>query len=110
MLNRYLLLLTLLFLGACRQARQPDPDELVLADWVFEEQGHYYRVNCADHSAREPYTGTDSCYYDNGRVKGTYTIVDGRPDGHWEQFNADGSKKLDLYYDNGVLQRKIKAR
>jgi hypothetical protein len=28
------------------------------------------------------------------------------PVGHWEQFDSSGTKKLDLYFDNGDLIKK----
>jgi len=91
----------------CSCGRTKDPDELVLSETVFEDDGIYFNINCARHSNYEKYTGTDTCYHDNGKIKGTYTIKNGVPDGHWEQFNLDGSKKLDLFYSNGKLVNKV---
>lgn len=87
-------------------ARQIDKDEIVLGDYIVEKNGKYYRGDCREHATRY-YTGTDTFYHENGKVKGTFTIKRGLPDGHWEQFNFDGSKKLDLYYDNGKLINKV---
>jgi antitoxin component YwqK of YwqJK toxin-antitoxin module len=86
--------------------RTKDPDELFLSEVAFEKEGVYYNINCATHSNYKKYTGIDTCYYDNGKIKGTSIIKNGLPDGHWEQFNADGTKKLDLYFDNGDIIKK----
>ena len=51
-------------------------------------------------------TTTDTCYHDNGKIKATYTLKDGLPNGHWEQFDAKGKKTLDIYFDKGNLVKK----
>lgn len=97
----------LLLVSSC--GRTKDPDELVLSEMVFEEDGIYYNINCSTHSNYKKYSGTDTCYHDKGKIKGTYTINNGLLDGHWEQFNPDGTKKLDLYFDNGdIIKKELK--
>jgi len=102
------LLFGILILSTYSCERTKDSDELVLSELVFEEGGIYYDINCATHSSYKKYTGTDTCYHDNGKIKGTYTIKNGLPHGHWEQFSADGTKKIDLYFDSGDLLIKNK--
>ena len=104
-LNRLTFILLLLSLFSC--GRTKDPDELVLSEVVFEDNGIYYSINCATHSNYKKYTGTDTFYYDKGKIKGTYAIQNGLPDGHWEQFDSNGTKKLYLYFDNGNLIKKL---
>jgi antitoxin component YwqK of YwqJK toxin-antitoxin module len=87
--------------------RQVEQDEIVLHEMIVEKNGIYYYGDCYTH-ATTLYTGTDTFFFhENGNIKGTYTIKKGLPDKHWEQFNLDGSKKLDLYFDNGKLVKKI---
>ena len=73
---------------------------------VIEKSGKYYYGDCDMHATKF-YTGTDTFYHENGKVKGTFTIKNGLPNGHWQQFNINGSKKLDLFYDNGQLVKKV---
>lgn len=40
-------------------------------------------------------------YYDNGQVKQTGCHKDGKLDGVWESFNADGTKQAMGEYENG---------
>lgn len=97
--------ISLLFVFSC--GRTKAPDELVLSEMIFEENGIYYKINCSTHSNYKKYTGTDTFFHDNGKIKGTYTIKNGLPNGHWEQFDSNGIKKIDLYFDNGDLIKKI---
>jgi len=83
-----------------------DKDEIVFNDYVFEKDGIYYNVNCSTHSSYKKYTGTDTGYHDNRKIWGTSTVKNGLPDGHWEQFNSNGTKKIDLYFDDGKLIKK----
>src|ERR1017187_9097776 len=87
-----------LFSNSC--GRTKDPDELVLGEYIIEENGIYYRGDCEVHIEGR-YTGTDSFYHDNGKLKGTYTLKNGLPDGHLEQYDTFGAKKVDLYFDTG---------
>ena len=103
-LNRITFTLILLILLGC--GRQMDKDEIVLNEMVIEKNGKYYYGDCEKH-ATTFYTGANTYYHENGKVKGTFTIKNGLPIGHWEQFNLDGSKKLDLYFENGKLINKI---
>jgi antitoxin component YwqK of YwqJK toxin-antitoxin module len=74
---------------------------------IIEKKGKYYHGDCEEH-ATQFYTETDTFYFhENGKIKGTFTIENGLPNGHWEQFNIDGSKKLDLYFQDGELTNKI---
>ena len=102
-LNR--LTFTLLLLGLLGCGRQMDKDELVLNEMVIEKNGKYYYGDCDEH-ATSFFTGTDTFYHENGKVKGTFTIKNGLPDGHWEQFDSNGTKKLDMYFINGDLIKK----
>jgi len=98
---------TFLLLGLFGCGRQMDRDEIVLNEMVIEKSGKYYYGDCDEH-ATTFYSGTDTFYFhENGKVKGTFTIKNGLPNGHWEQFNLDGSKKCDLYFNNGKLTNKV---
>lgn len=103
-LNRLIFKLLLLSLWGC--GRNIDKDEIVLNEMVVEKSGKYYYGDCEIH-ATKLYTGTDTFYHENGKLKGTFTIKNGLPNGHWEQFNLDGTKKLDLYFENGNLKNKV---
>mgnify|MGYP000252237377 CR=1 FL=1 len=96
----------ILILLVCSCGRTKDPDELFLSEVAFEDNGIYYEINCATHSNYKKYTGNDTSYYDNGKIKATSNIKNGLPVGHWEQFDSSGTKKLDLYFDNGDLIKK----
>jgi antitoxin component YwqK of YwqJK toxin-antitoxin module len=104
-----LLLLTItifvLTLVSCSSGRQKDPDEIVLHEMIQEKNGVYYWGDCEEH-ADTKYTGTDTCYQDNGKVKATYTIKNGLPNGHWKQFDTTGKLLRELYFDNGTLKLK----
>lgn len=101
------LTITFLILSLCGCGRHVDTDEIVLNEMIVEKNGKYYYGDCDEH-ATTFYTGTDTFYFqENGKVKGTFTIKNGLPNGHWEQFNLDGSKKIDLYYSNGKLITKV---
>lgn len=103
-LNRLTFIILPFLFFSC--GRKMDKDEIVLNEMVIEKSGKYYYGDCEEH-ATSFYTGTNTYYYENGRIKGTFTIKNGLPNGHWEQFNLDGSKKLDLYFENGKLIKKI---
>lgn len=85
--------------------RTIDEDEVVLNEEIIEKKGIYYSGDCDLHAVNK-YTGTDTCYHENGKVKATFTIKDGFPNGHWEQFDTTGNKTIDLYFDNGQLVKK----
>jgi antitoxin component YwqK of YwqJK toxin-antitoxin module len=108
MTSMYRLTFVILILLIFSCGRTKDPDELVLSESVFEDDGIYYTNNCSTHSNYPKYTGTDTCYHENGKIKGTYTVKNGLPNGHWEQFDDNGVKKIDLYFDNGDLTKKVK--
>jgi antitoxin component YwqK of YwqJK toxin-antitoxin module len=72
---------------------------------IIEKNGIYYSGDCETHADKK-YSGTSCYYYDNGKVKGTYTILNGLPDGHWERFDSTGKKTIDLYFDDGKLINK----
>lgn len=86
--------------------RKVEPDEIVLNEMVVEKNGKYYYGDCEEH-ATEYYTGSDKYYYESGKVKGTFTIKNGFPDGHWEQFNEDGSKKLEIFFKDGKVTQRL---
>jgi antitoxin component YwqK of YwqJK toxin-antitoxin module len=106
MKTRNLLTFTILLLFLFGCGRQIYKDEIVLNEMVIEKNGKYYYGDCEEHATKY-YTGTNKYYHGNGKVKGTFTIKNGLPNGHWEQFNLDGSKKLDLYFEDGKLINKI---
>ncbi len=87
-------------------SRTKDIDEPALGENFFEQGGIYYSNNCATHSNYKKYNGTDTSYYDNGKIKATFTIKDGLPDGHWQKFNDHGTKKVDIYFDHGNFKKK----
>lgn len=91
-------------------SRTKDPDEIVLSEMIFEEDGFYYFVNCSDHSNYQKFTGIDTCYYDNGNIKSIFKIKNGRPNGHWIKLNQNGTIKIDLYFKNGELIKKSKSQ
>nr|WP_294936850.1 hypothetical protein [uncultured Flavobacterium sp.] len=105
------IILILLFSGfvSCQEKREKDSNEIVLAEFIVEKDGIYFSGDCEIHSENK-FSGSSEYYHENGKIKGTYTIKNGLPDGHWEQFNSDGTKKLDLYFKNGSLLKKIKHK
>ena len=109
MKNLYFNLFIILMINSCSDRRIKDKDEIVLHENIVEKKGVYYSGDCEIHSDKK-YTGTDNYFFENGKVKGTYTIKDGLPNGHWSQFNENGSKKIDLYYEDGKLIIKIKHK
>lgn len=98
----------LIFLISCAEKRVKDVDEIVLHEIIQEVNGFYYEGNCEEHIG-DKFSGSGNYFHDNGKIKGTYTLKNGLPDGHWEQFNENGTKKLDLYFKNGNLIKKIKT-
>ncbi len=93
---------------SCSEKRKKDIDEIVLAEYIVEKDGIYFSGDCEIHIG-DKFTGSSKYFYENGKVKGTYILKNGLPDGHWEQFNDDGTKKLDLYFENGNLLKKTKT-
>ncbi len=92
---------------SCSKNRKKDIDEIVLAEYIVEKDGIYFSGDCEIHIG-DKFTGPGEYFYENGKVKGTYILKNGLPDGHWEQFNEDGTKKLDLFFENGILIKKQK--
>jgi len=109
MKNLFIFVLLFSCLISCSDKRKKDIDEIVLAEYIVEKNGIYYSGDCEIHIG-DKFTGTSKYYHENGNIKGTYTIKNGLPDGHWKQFNSNGKKKLDLYFDNGSLLKKIKHK
>jgi antitoxin component YwqK of YwqJK toxin-antitoxin module len=77
-LQKISLLLILFSFLSC--GRNIEPDEIVLNEMVVEKNGKYYYGDCEDH-ATEYYTGSNKYYHENGKVKGTFTIKNGIPEG-----------------------------
>jgi antitoxin component YwqK of YwqJK toxin-antitoxin module len=98
------LILTLIIVSC---GRTVDPGEIVWNDYVFEKNGIYYKVNCATHSNYKRYSGTDTVYFDKNKIKAISIIEDGVPIGHWVLYNTNGTKKIDMYYENGKLLKKV---
>lgn len=104
--NTKLTFLTLmLIVVSC--GRTVDPDEVVWNDYVFEKNGIYYNVNCATHSNYKKYSGTDTVYFDKNKIKAISIVENGLPTGHWMLFNANGTKKIDMTFENGKLIKKV---
>lgn len=93
---------------SCSNKRAKDIDEIVLAEYIQEVNGVYYEGDCEEHIG-EKFTGSGKYFHENGKIKGSYTLINGLPNGHWEQFYENGRKKLDLYFENGNLIKKIKT-
>ncbi|TDP57519.1 hypothetical protein BC748_2730 [Flavobacterium dankookense] len=106
-MNRLLIILVLFFIS-CSERRNKDFDEIVLHENIQEVNGIYYNGDCEEHIGSK-FSGSANYFHDNGKIKGTSTLKNGLPDGHWEQFNENGTKKLDLYFENGNLIKKIKT-
>ena len=106
-MTSFRLILFLLFINffSCKSVRQKDPDEIVLHENIQEKEGLYYWGDCESH-ATTLCTTTDTCYHHGGKTKATYTLKDGLPNGHWQQFDTSGKKTLDLYFNNGLLVKK----
>ena len=98
-------LILILIIVSC--GRTVDHDEVVWNDYVFENNGIYYNVNCATHSNYKKYSGTDTVYFDKNKIKAISIVKDGLPTGHWVLFNTNGTKKIDMYFDNGKLLNKV---
>ena len=119
-LKKITILLFVLSFLSCESKRKKEADEIALNEMVIEKNfldilykeeiveknGKYYFGDCELH-AKKYYTGSNKYYHENGKVKGTFTIEDGIPEGHWEQFNEDGSKKLDLYFEHGKVTKRL---
>ena len=91
-------------------SRTKDPDEIVVSEMIFEEDGFYYSVNCSEHLNYQKFTGIDTCYYDNGNIQSIFKIKNGKPNGHWIKWNQNGTIKIDLYFKDGELIRKSKVK
>ena len=96
-------------LFSCSEKRVKHKDELVLAEFIIEKNGVYYEGCCESH-IKDKFDGTGNYYHDNGKLKGNYTIKNGIPEGIWNIYNSDGSKKIDLYFKNGKIIKKIKYK
>lgn len=90
---------------SCQKSREKDFQEMVLSEEVYQKNGIYYTSD-ANHNDIE-YSGEEKFYYENGKLKGKAIIKVGIPEGHWEYWNEDGTKKLDLYFENGIVTRRI---
>lgn len=103
--SKLIFLILILIIVSC--SRTVDPNEVVWNDYVFEKNGIYYKVNCATHSNYKKYSGTDTVYFDNNRIKAISIVKNGLPTGHWVIFNANGTKRIDMYFENGKLLKKV---
>jgi len=107
-MNRILIILVLFFIS-CVEKRVKDVDEIVLAEYIQEVNGVYYEGDCEEHIG-DKFSGSGNYFHESGKIKGTYTLKNGLPNGYWEQFNESGTKKLVLYFENGNLIKKIKNK
>jgi antitoxin component YwqK of YwqJK toxin-antitoxin module len=107
-IKSFIILLLTIISFSCSKYRIKYIDEIVLHENIQEVNGIYYNGDCEDHIGSK-FSGSGNYFYDNGKIKGTYTLKNGLPHGHWEQFNENGTKKLDLYFENGNLEKKIKT-
>jgi antitoxin component YwqK of YwqJK toxin-antitoxin module len=107
-MNRFLILLFLFFFISCSERRNKDIDEIVLHENIQEVNGIYYNGDCEEHIG-DKFSGSGNYFHDNGKIKGSYKMKNGLPDGHWEKFHENGTKKMDLYFENGNLIKKIKT-
>jgi antitoxin component YwqK of YwqJK toxin-antitoxin module len=109
-MKQIILLISIIFtLFSCSEKRVKDKDELVLAEFIIEKNGVYYKGCCESHIG-DKFDGIGNYYHDNGKLKGNYIIKNGIPEGIWNSFNSDGSKKIDLYFKNGKIIKKIKYK
>ena len=92
---------------SCEQKRLKDIDEIVLAEYVFEKNGIYYKGDCETH-AKNKFTGECKFYHDNSKLKGYVQIENGLPTGHWKYWDSTGLNILDLYFEKGNLIKKNK--
>lgn len=105
MKNRFLILIIGLLIVSCSESRIKDFDELVLSESVYEEKGIYYQ-HAVNHK-KVKYSGTCEFYhFKTGTLKGKAIIKNGLPNGHWEYWNENGSKRLDIYFENGEVIEK----
>ncbi len=107
MIKKLTILIGIFFLISCSEKRTKDIDEIVLNENIQEENGFYHYGDCEEHIG-DLYNGKNQYYHENGKVKGSFTLKNGTPEGHWEQFNLDGTKKIDIYFKKGRVIKKIK--
>ena len=99
------LMFGLFLLYSCAESRIMDPQELVLSESVYEENGFYYK-HAVNHK-KIKHTGKCLFYWhSNGNKKGIAILENGLPHGHWEYWNEDSSKRLNLYFEKGKLIKK----
>ncbi|MBC7862771.1 MAG: hypothetical protein IAF38_07340 [Bacteroidia bacterium] len=96
----------LILFSSC--GRTKDSAEIFFSEVAFEKNGIYYEINSSTNSDYQKYTGTDTCYYQNGKINAVYRINDGLPNGHWEYFDESGKKTSDLHFKEGKLINKMK--
>ncbi len=108
MKNTIIILFISILTMSCSASREKDIDELLLSEFVYETNGIYYQ-HAVNHK-KVKYSGTLKFYhFENGKLKGKVTIQNGIPEGLWEYWYENGSKKLDLYFENGIVTRKVKT-
>lgn len=109
MKNTIIILFISVLTLSCSASREKDIDELLLSEFVYEINGIYYQ-HAVNHK-KVKYSGTlDFYHFRNGKLKGKVTIENGIPEGLWEYWYENGSKKLDLYFKKGIVTRKIKTK
>ena len=105
MKNSALIIAIIFFTISCSDSRAKVDGELVLSESVYEENGIYYQ-HTSNHK-KVKYSGKCVFYWHrNGNKKGIAIFENGLPEGHWEYWNEDGSKRLDLYFEEGKLMNK----
>lgn len=107
MFKRLLILFGFFLLISCSEKRIKDIDEIVLNENIQEKNGFYHYGDCEEHIGKL-YNGKNYYYHKNGTIKGDYTLKNGIPEGHWKQFNSDGTKRIDIYFKEGKVIKKIK--
>lgn len=106
-LNKIIVFISILAFISCSKKREKDNDEIVLNENIQEKDGFYYIGDCEEHIGNL-YSGSNHYYHGNGKLKGNFTLKNGIPEGHWEQYNTDGTKKLDIYFNEGKVIKRIK--
>ena len=107
-MKRILIILTIGFvIISCSKSRTKDIDEFILSEFIYEENGIYYQ-HVVNHKKVEYSGKCEFFYFKNGNIKGRAIIKNGVPNGHWEYWNEDGSKRLDIYFENGNVIKKNK--
>jgi len=88
--------------------RQKDPDELVEHDYIKEIGGIYYFCDCEEHCGDKKMNTRGENYYENGKVRNTWKLVNGEPDGLWTYYDSLGKKTMLITFNKGSTINKTK--